>query len=432
MKIVVLGSGESAIGAALLAHKYAQTVFVSDSGLIKPETQTLLNEHSIRFEESGHSIDIIGKADLVIKSPGIPRSASIIVELINLGIEVIGEIEYGYRHLGESKSIGITGSNGKSTVSNMIYQCLKYVGLNVCIGGNFGKSLCRILSEDHHYDYFVLELSSFQLEDIVEFTPDISILLNITPDHLDRYEYDIEKYAAAKFRITIHQGDGHLIVYNKDDQRIAGHCMDLRVPRIGISMKDSTSQLAQHVSLDDLPFSGVHNHFNAMIAQEVVYHLGFQREDAYAALKNYQALPHRMEVVAKVDGVTYVNDSKATNTDAVFYALGGVDGSVVWIVGGTDKGNDYTALDDLVKSKVRHIVCMGLDNQPIIQHYSQSGIPLSDHDSLESAMEAASGIAVEGDTVLLSPACASFDLFDNYIHRGLQFKDAVFQLIYKK
>ena len=430
MDIVVLGSGESAIGAALLAHQNAHTVFVSDSGLIRPETRTILNEHNIRFEESGHSIDIIGKADLVIKSPGIPRSASLIIDLINMGVEVIGEIEYGYRHL-EGYCIAITGSNGKSTVTNMIYQCLKDVGLKVCIGGNFGISLCRLLTQETKYDYFVLELSSFQLEDCVDFTPDISVLLNITPDHLDRYEYDIEKYADAKFRILMHQSEDHLIIYNNDDSRIAERCKDLGVPKIGISMETSSNQLAKFVDLSELPFSGIHNHFNALVAREVVSHLGFPKEDADKALMQYQALPHRMELVAKVNGVTYLNDSKATNTDAVFYALGGVKKPVIWIVGGTDKGNDYTALDQLVREKVSHIICMGLDNQAIIQHYQEFGIPITDCSTFESAMEAASGNAREGDTVLLSPACASFDLFDNYIHRGNMFKDAVYKLIYK-
>jgi len=430
MDIAILGSGESAIGAALLAHQNAHTVFVSDSGQIKPETQTLLNEHNIRFEESGHSIDIIGKADLVIKSPGIPRSDSLIVDLINSGVEVIGEIEYGYRHL-DGYCIAITGSNGKSTVTNMIYQSLKHVGLNVCIGGNFGTSLCKLLTQDTQYDYFVLELSSFQLEDCFDFTPEISVLLNITPDHLDRYEYDIEKYAEAKFRILKNQGDDHLIIYNKDDSRIAARCKDLQVPRIGISMESSSSQLAQHVDLAKLPFYGIHNHFNALVAREVVYHLGFPKKDADQALMQYQSLPHRMEVVARVNDVTYINDSKATNTDAVFYALGGVEKPIIWIVGGTDKGNDYTALDQLVKNKVSQIICMGLDNQAIIQHYQDFGIPITDCITFESAMEAASGNAREGDTVLLSPACASFDLFDNYIHRGNMFKDAVYKLIYK-
>ncbi len=430
MDVVVLGSGESAIGAALLAHHNAHTVFVSDSGHIRPETQTLLNEHNIRFEESGHNIDIIGKADLVIKSPGIPRSSTLIVDLVTRGVEVIGEIEYGYRHL-DGYCIAITGSNGKSTVTNMIYQCLKHAGLNVCIGGNFGTSLCRLLTQQTQYDYFVLELSSFQLEDCVDFTPDVSVLLNITPDHLDRYEYDIEKYAEAKFRILSHQGEDHLIIYNKDDHRIATRCKDLRVPRIGISMEQSSTQLAQFVDLDELPFSGVHNHFNALVVREVVNHLGFPKEEADGALMQYQALPHRMEIIARVNGVTYINDSKATNTDAVYYALGGVEKPVIWIVGGTDKGNDYTALDDLVRSKVSHIICMGLDNQAIIHHYSDFGIPLRDCSTFASAIEAASGIAREGDTVLLSPACASFDLFDNYIHRGNMFRDAVYKLIYK-
>ncbi len=427
MEIAILGSGESAIGAALLAKQKGNSVLVSDAGAIKPDTRQLLNEHNIHFEESGHSIDILIKANLVIKSPGIPNRIPLINTLRSSGVEVIGEIEYGYRHL-DGKCVAITGSNGKSTVTNMIYQSLSYAGLSICIGGNFGKSLCRILYEEKRYDYYILEVSSFQLEDVIEFRPDISVLLNITPDHLDRYDYDIDKYAAAKFRIFKNQTSENHCIYNSDDERISETVETLDVNSIGITMNNATDLLINYLDLDQLPFAGKHNYFNALVAIAVGDLLGVDRPAILKGLMKYESLAHRMEYVKSVGGVTYINDSKATNTDAVFYALDGVKGPVVWIVGGVDKGNDYSSLMPMVQEKVSHIICMGTDNQPILEQFAESGIEMSSLHTFEAAMDRAVDVANAGDTVLLSPACASFDLFNNYIHRGTLFKEYIDKL----
>ena len=427
MDIAILGSGESAIGAALLAKHKGHSVFVSDAGIIKPDSRQLLTEHNVRFEESGHSIDILKKANLVIKSPGIPNHIPLIETLRSSGVEVIGEIEYGYRHL-DGKCVAITGSNGKSTVTNMIYQSLSYAGLSACIGGNFGKSLCRILYEGKRYDYYILEVSSFQLEDVVEFRPDISVLLNITPDHLDRYDYDIDKYAAAKFRIFENQTSSNHLIYNSDDLRISEAVEIVDINSIGITMDGATELLSKHVDLSQLPFAGKHNYFNALVAIAIGDLLDVDSDTITEGLKKYVSLAHRMEYVSSINDVTFINDSKATNTDAVYYALEGVDGPVVWIVGGVDKGNDYSTLMPLVQEKVSHIVCMGVDNAPILEQFADSGVEISSRHTFEAAMDRAVIVARSGDTVLLSPACASFDLFNNYIHRGTLFKEYINKL----
>lgn len=427
MNISILGSGESAMGAALLAHHYGHSVFVSDAGIIRPERKQILNDKNIRFEESGHSIDILEKANLVIKSPGIPNRSPLIQSLINSGVEVIGEIEYGYRHL-DGKCVGITGSNGKSTVTNMIFQSLQHADISVCIGGNFGRSLCRILYEDEAYEYYILEVSSFQLEDVVRFRPDISVLLNITPDHLDRYDYDIDKYAAAKFRIFTNQTKEDYLIYNSDDNRISTAASSRDINSIGISMGDATEILDGLSEIDGFPFAGKHNHFNALVAIEVGKLIGIPESSILDGLKGYKSLEHRMEHVATINGVTYINDSKATNIDAVYYALEGMTSSVIWIVGGVDKGNDYGSLSPLIQEKVKHIVAMGVDNSLILEQLGSKGVTISDTKTFNDAMEAAVGAAESGDTVLLSPACASFDLFDNYIHRGNLFKEYINKL----
>lgn len=430
MEAVVLGSGESAIGAALLARKKEYKVFVSDNGKISDSTKQLFVEHNIRFEESGHDIDIIGKADVIIKSPGIPQKSPLIQQLIASGKEVIGEIEFGYRHM-EGAIIGITGSNGKSTVTNMIYQVLLANGRNVCVGGNFGTSLCRILFEGIDYDYYVLELSSFQLEDIVEFKPMLSVILNISPDHLDRYEYDVQKYADAKFRIFANQQATDFVIYNSSDDMVANAVESATAKHIAVPFAQSKSRLASLLSVDSLPFAGEHNYFNALIALEVGKVLGIAELQIVEALVNYTSLPHRMEEVAVVNGVKYINDSKATNVDAVYYALGGLKGPLVWIVGGTDKGNDYSMLDTFVNAKVKCIICMGIDNEKLINYYGDWQIPVFDTHTFTEAMDLAVRQSSVGDTVVLSPACASFDLFSNYIDRGNTFKNYIYKLIYQ-
>ncbi len=428
MKVVVLGSGESAVGAALLAAKKHYTVFVSDNSSIATDTKHLLQQHNIHFEENGHSIDIIGKADLIIKSPGIPNSSDLITRLHALEKEVIGEIEFGYRYC-ESKIIGITGSNGKSTVTSMIHHILESAGMSVSIGGNFGTSFCRLLC-DAKTEYYVLELSSFQLEDIVDFKPDVALILNITPDHLDRYQYDINLYADAKFRICKNQVASDKLIYNTDDSLVKEKTQDVLSTLIGIAQHTGESTLAQLMVLDELPFRGGHNYFNCLVALEAAQAVGVDVQDGLVSMKHYKGLPHRMEEVAIVNGVKYINDSKATNVDAVYYALDGLDGPLIWIVGGVDKGNDYSQLDKLVAEKVTHIICMGTNNTKLIEYYSGKEVSLSDCSCFEAAMEKVVEIAEVGDTVLLSPACASFDLFDNYIHRGNIFKERIYTLIY--
>ncbi len=426
--IAVLGSGESAIGAALLAKKNANEVFVSDHGEIHSDTKTLLEKHSIRFEENGHSIDIIGKAKLVIKSPGIPNSSAVIQTLKTQGVDIIGEIEYGFRY-SKAQIIGITGSNGKSTVTNMIYQVLKHQGKDVQVGGNFGVSFCRLLA-NRDSEIVVLELSSFQLEDITEFKPDVSVVLNITADHLDRYNSSIEEYADAKMRIARNQGVSDTIIYNSEDELISRRLSVIQAKQCPVQFSNADQLLSNKQALATFPFRGKHNHFNAMVVLAVAKTLGLQESEVIEGLKNYQGLPHRMEEVARINGMVYINDSKATNVDATYYALQGTETPLFWIVGGVDKGNDYSILDDLVKSKVKMIICLGSDNTKLMSYYQDFGIPLKSCARLEAVMETVISEGEEGDRVLLSPACASFDLFKNYRDRGDQFKEHVFNLIY--
>ncbi|MCB9345198.1 MAG: UDP-N-acetylmuramoyl-L-alanine--D-glutamate ligase [Lewinellaceae bacterium] len=444
-RIVILGSGESGTGAALLAQHLGYDVFVSDKGPIKEQYKQELNVHGIAWEENQHSMDKILTASQVIKSPGIPEKSEVIKALREWGTEVFGEIEFAFRHAGKCQIVAITGSNGKTTTTELCYHLLKSAGMNVRKGGNVGNSFARMVLDDivdkqvkDGSRIFVLEISSFQLDDTLDFKPKIAILLNITPDHLDRYDYSLEKYAASKFRITLNQGRGDKFIYNGFDPVIKSnfeHGIANREAN-GLKPKDIAIRKSFYKNgcikigkdLFDMQASqlkGSHNMFNAACALRASILLGADKERLAESLNTFSTPPHRLEKVAEINGVTWINDSKATNVDAVFYALQSMETPVVWIVGGQDKGNDYEVLKKLVKRKVNTIICMGLDNTKIIEAFKSLNKKMVETKSAEEAVQQASKYAKSGYTVLLSPACASFDLFKNYEDRGNQFKQAV-------
>ncbi|MCW5922220.1 MAG: UDP-N-acetylmuramoyl-L-alanine--D-glutamate ligase [Saprospiraceae bacterium] len=442
-RIVILGSGESGTGAALLAQRQGFDVFVSDKGVIKEEYKKQLDAHGIAWEEGQHTLDKILKASEIIKSPGIPEKSEVMQAVRAKGINVIGEIEFGWRYAGKCTIVAITGSNGKTTTTELTYHLLKHAGLNVRMGGNVGNSFATMVYSDlEHGDMgaqriFVLEVSSFQLDDIQRFRPNIAMLLNITPDHLDRYDYKLENYARAKFRITMNQKRGDLFITNYNDPNIADYlkmhpeAIKCRMERVRKSeLKNGYARIGRHLAFDiaSTPLKGPHNAFNAACAIRAALRLGVGPEVIEEGLYYFTPPPHRMEKVAEVNGVTYINDSKATNVDSVYYALQAMDAPIVWIVGGTDKGNDYSPLFKLVRKKVKAIVCMGVDNSKIIKAFKKFKKPMTETRSAEEAIITAASFAEEGDTVLLSPACASFDLFKNYEDRGEQFREAVLKL----
>lgn len=442
-RIVILGSGESGTGAALLAQRQGFDVFVSDKGLIKEEYKRQLDAHDIAWEEGHHTLDKILSASEIIKSPGIPEKSEVMQAVRAKGINVIGEIEFGWRYAGKCTIVAITGSNGKTTTTELTYHLLKYAGLNVRMGGNVGNSFATMVYSDlEHGDMepqriFVLEVSSFQLDDIQRFRPNIAMLLNITPDHLDRYDYKLENYARAKFRIAMNQKRGDLFITNYNDPNIADYmkthpeAIKCRMERVRKSeLKNGYVRIGRRLAFDiaSTPLKGPHNAFNAACAIRAALRLGVEPEVIEEGLYYFTPPPHRMEKVAEVNGVTYINDSKATNVDSVYYALQAMDAPIVWIVGGTDKGNDYSPLFKLVRRKVKAIVCMGLDNSKIIKTFKKFKKPMIETRSAEEAIITAASFAEEGDTVLLSPACASFDLFKNYEDRGAQFREAVSRL----
>ncbi len=431
-RLVVLGGGESGVGAAMLGIQKGWTVFVSDYGAIKSEYKADLRRMDIPFEENQHTETSILNADIIVKSPGIPDKAPIIKKIIAKGIPVISEIEWAYRFLEKGTVIAITGSNGKTTTASLIYHLLNEAGLEVALGGNIGYSFAKILAEGTH-DYYVLEISSFQLDGIQDFKPDISILLNITPDHLDRYDYKVENYAKAKFRIIENQAPGDHFILNEDDKTMTEMLKAMNVkPRLH---RVSTGNYLDGFALNDLEFSeedltikGPHNFFNASCAAIAATLVGIRGTSIKKALKTFKNVPHRLELVDKIKGVAYVNDSKATNVDAVFHALKAMKTPTVWIVGGTDKGNEYEPVFDLVEEKVKAIVCLGVDNSKILEAFSTKIKIIEETNSAQEAVRVAAKYAEPGDTVLLSPACASFDLFKNYEDRGDQFKNAVLRL----
>ncbi len=442
-QIVILGSGESGVGAAILAKHLGYDVFVSDKSPIPEKFKAELQKHGIVYEENQHTLAKILKAREIIKSPGIPEKTEVMQLIRSKKINVIGEIEFAYRHAGKCRIVAITGSNGKTTTTELTYHLLKTAGLNVRKGGNVGNSFARMVDEDWAKNkeqdesrVFVLEVSSFQLDDIQDFQPKIAVLLNITPDHLDRYEYKMENYVRSKFRITMNQKRGDVFIYNGFDPVVLSGQTTLSRRTTGSQpnqiairknfLKDGLIKISQHdFDLRETALRGPHNAFNAACAIRTALLLGANAKKIQQGLNSFQTPPHRLEKVTEVKGVTYINDSKATNVDSVFYALQAMETPTVWIVGGQDKGNDYTPLLPWVEKKVKAIVCMGLDNSKIISAFGPLQKPTVETRSAEEAVKKATELAVNGDTVLLSPACASFDLFKNYEDRGDQFKQAV-------
>jgi UDP-N-acetylmuramoylalanine--D-glutamate ligase len=439
--IAVLGGGESGTGAAILAKKKGYEVFVSDASELKDHFREMLTKHGISFEENEHSEQKIISADLIIKSPGIPDKAPIIKAVKDKGIPVVSEIEFAF-HFTKAKIIGITGSNGKTTTTLLTYHIFKNAGVDVACAGNVGNSFAMAICE-RDYEYIILELSSFQLDDIIDFKCHIAILLNITPDHLDRYHYNMNEYAASKFRIINKQTSGDYFIYDLDDEVTASFLpkYDIKARQIPISQikKLSTGVYLENehikVNINDLkqitiPMNilsliGTHNRYNSMAATAAASAIDIQDNDIRKSLTNFENIEHRLESVAKIHGTEFINDSKATNINATWYALESMEKSVIWIVGGIDKGNNYDDLKPLVREKVKAIVCLGVDNSKIIEAFEKDIQLIFDTGAMQEAVDIAFRLATEDDVVLLSPACASFDLFKNYEERGKQFKEAV-------
>jgi len=444
-KIVVLGAGESGIGAAVLAKKQGFEVFVSDFGKIKDNYRDLLEKYGLEYEQGGHTESKILEAKEVIKSPGIRDDAPIIKKIVAKNIPVISEIEFAGRYT-NAKMICITGSNGKTTTTELTYKILKDAGLNVAIGGNVGRSFAMQVAEDKPFDYYVLELSSFQLDNMYNFRADVAILMNVTPDHLDRYEFKMQNYTNSKFRITQNQGKNDVFIYFNDDpisaEEVKKRTFNQQVwafsvkeeLKLGAYFLDNGNlevRLPEHhdsISPEGFQLAGKHNHCNIMAAVLTALYLGIPVDKIKQSVDSFQPIEHRIEPAGVVDGVTYINDSKATNVDAVYYALDAMKTKVVLILGGVDKGNDYSQLDNLVKEKVRAIVAMGVDNKAIHAAFD-SMVDIYDTKSMSECLKKCREIAKSGDTVLLSPACASFDLFTCYEDRGEQFKNQVKEMM---
>jgi len=439
-RIVVLGGAESGVGSAVLAKVKGFDVFLSDFGKIKPEYLKTLAEWDIPYEQGGHTPEKILNADEVIKSPGIPCNAPMVRQLAEQGTHIISEIEFAARY-DSAKKICITGSNGKTTTTSLIHYLLTEAGLNAGLGGNIGKSYAFQVATEHH-DYYVLEISSFQLDDTYEFRPDIAIITNITPDHLDRYDHKMENYINAKFKIAQNLRPDDCFIFDSDDKITIDHLSKivLKAKMLPFTQENEVKQGAfiqngqivvryneaeSRIYLNELALGGRHNIYNSMAAALAAKASGIDDETIRKSLKSFSPIEHRLEPVLTVKDVLYINDSKATNIDSAWYALECQTSPVVWIVGGKDKGNDYSILDELVKTKVKAIVCMGVDNSKIHAAYEKFGLPMVDTASAEEAVEASASFAEPGDVVLLSPCCASFDLFDNYEDRGRKFKNAV-------
>ena len=443
-RFVILGGGESGVGAALLAKKEGYEVFLSDAGFIKPTYKQELFDNGIEFEEGKHSVEKILSADEVMKSPGIPEKNEMVKQIRAKGIQVISEIELAYRFKGNSRIVAITGSNGKSTTTALIYHICQTAGLDSAMVGNIGISFAKQVALDPKSIY-VVEVSSFQLDDIKEFRADVSVLLNITEDHLDRYEYRFENYINSKFRIIENQTKNDFFIYCEDDEVIMQKLplLTIHTNPLPFSMKHEVKKggyikgdqmmlriQEERVSMSiyDFALKGKHNNYNTMAAGIAAATLGIRKEKIREAVKNFHSLEHRMEFIAMVRGVEFINDSKATNVNSTWYALESMNKPVVLVLGGTDKGNDYTLIADLVKEKVKAIVCMGLDNKKIQDAFKDIVPVIVETDSAKKAVNASFKLSAKGDVVLLSPACASFDLFKNYEDRGTQFKNAVKEL----
>jgi UDP-N-acetylmuramoylalanine--D-glutamate ligase len=437
--IVILGAGESGVGAAILAQKMGWAVYVSDFGLIKENFKSELNDNSIKWEEGGHNLDVILNADIVVKSPGIPDKAAVIVKIKEKGIRIVSEIEFaGFYN--KAKTICITGSNGKTTTTMLTYHILKKAGIKVGLAGNVGFSFAKQVAEDN-YDWFVLELSSFQLDDMQEFKADIAILTNITPDHLDRYNYVMQNYVDSKFRILQNQTQNDWFIYNYDDPIIRSEVekRTITAQTAPFSLKEEMKQggfadekqLTINIkeqftmSIHDLALKGKHNTQNSLASGIASRILEIRKEVVRESLEDFVNVEHRLEFVAKVNGIEFINDSKATNVNSTWFALESMDKPTVWIVGGVDKGNDYAELMDLVRDKVKAIICLGVDNKKLMETFSGVIPTIVEARSAMEAVAYGYRLAKKDESVLLSPACASFDLFENYEDRGNQFKDAV-------
>ncbi|MFT6698904.1 MAG: UDP-N-acetylmuramoylalanine--D-glutamate ligase [Porticoccaceae bacterium] len=439
-RLVILGGGESGVGTAILGKQKGYEIFVSDKGVISKKYKEVLLNNEIDFEENQHTESKILNADLVMKSPGIPDKVALVQKLIKKSIPVISEIEFATQFT-KATIIGITGSNGKTTTTLLVHHILKNAGLSVGIAGNIGDSFAQQVAEET-YENYVLELSSFQLDGIENFNSHIAILTNITPDHLDRYEYDFNRYIASKFRITKNQKETDYLIYDADDEAINNWLKENKtsaklVPfslekelEYGAYIKDNNIIININKDKINMPIStlsikGKHNTKNALAATMAAQLLKIRKQNIKESLENFEGAEHRLENVAKVYGVEYINDSKATNVNATFYALECMDKTTVWIVGGVDKGNDYNDLLPLVREKVKAIVCLGLDNDKIKNMFGNVVDIIVETAGAEEAVKVSHKLAERGEVVLLSPACASFDLFDNYEDRGRQFKKAV-------
>ena len=438
-KIVILGAGESGIGAAFLGIKKGYEVFLSDKESIDQRLQKILDENNISWESGQHSLSKIKTADFIVKSPGIPSDLPLISLLKSQGKKIISEIEFAARHT-SATLIGITGTNGKTTTTLLTYKILKDAGLNVGIAGNIGKSFAFQVAQ-MNYDYYVLEISSFQLDDIIDFAPKISLITNISPDHLDRYNYNFENYIKSKLKIFKNQSNKDFFLFNSEDPILERYLKKEKIKATKISLTTNKTSIGQLIEKDNItiniknkrtmintgnfPLSGRHNLLNALAASTIASVLEISKESIRDSLSDFKGVPHRMEKVLKIQKVLYINDSKATNINATFFALESIDTPLVWIVGGVDKGNDYEILLPFVRKKVKAIICLGVNNQKLIDTFENISEVFIETQSMSEAVKIAHKVAKQKDTVLLSPACASFDLFENYEDRGNQFKNAV-------
>lgn len=440
MKLVVLGGGESGVGTALLGKKEGCEVFLSDRGKIKQQYKEVLIQNEIDWEEEKHTEDKILSADVVMKSPGIPDKAPIVKKLREKGVEIISEIEFASQFT-KAYTVGITGSNGKTTTTMLTYHLLRAAALNVGLAGNIGDSFAEQVAHEN-YEGYVLELSSFQLEGIKHYKPHIAVITNLSPDHLDRYDYKYENYIEAKFRITMNQTEDDYLIYDADDPEIERWLKNnkTRAKLLGFSLTkkiNNGAYLNQNtmiinidkeemtIPLNKIALEGKHNMKNAMAAATVAQILRVRKNTIRESMSNFQGAEHRLEKVLKIHNVQYINDSKATNVNSVFFALDSISSPVVWIAGGEDKGNDYSELMPLVREKVKAIICLGVDNRKLLEAFGNVVDIMIETTSMEEAVKISSRIAEKGDTVLLAPACASFDLFENYQERGNKFKQAV-------
>lgn len=439
-RLVILGGGESGVGTALLGKQKNYEVFVTDKGEIKKKYKEVLLHNEIEWEEKQHSLEKILNADVVVKSPGIPDKVDVVRQLVSKGVSVISEIEFASQHT-NANIIGITGSNGKTTTTMLTHHILKEAGLNIGMAGNIGDSFAKQVAETN-VEHYVLELSSFQLDGIVNFKPEIAVITNITPDHLDRYDYKFENYIASKFRIAMNQTKDDYLIYDADDEVIEAYLKEHSIQSTLLPFS-LTKKLDQGTYLEDknikinidnsqiimptanLALEGKHNIKNAMAASTVAQLLRIRKNTIRESLENFQGAEHRLEQVLRINKVQYINDSKATNVNATYYALESMEAPTVWIVGGQDKGNNYESLFPFVNKNVKAIICLGVDNKKLFENFENMVDIIVETQYMSEAVKIAYKIAEAGDNVLLSPACASFDLFENYEDRGRQFKEAV-------